>query len=67
VIHGLPALNVGVGIAVKTTMPMIAPEHAEMALRFWADLARKVIMDKQMTLDWVHLDKRTWIAENSRE
>jgi len=57
IIHRLSSLDVGIGMAVIATMTMVAREHAEMALRFWADLARKAIKDKQMILDWVHFDK----------
>ena len=43
-IHGLPALDVPTAETVVTAMAMLPPQNADMALRFWADLLRELIM-----------------------
>lgn len=54
-IHGLSSLDVPTNLTVVTTMAMLAPQHAEMALRLWAELFRDVIMvERDRTISNIH-------------
>lgn len=44
VIHRLAALDIAADLTVVTAMPMLAPENADMALRFRAELLRDFIV-----------------------